>query len=245
MPATYVIDPKLRVLKVLRIGNDPAVHVKELIAFLSALPKIEAAAPAALQAPVLVLPHIFEPEFCRRLIALYHEQGAEDSGFMKPEGKMTIGAIDYGMKRRHDCWLVDEAVRAAIRTRIGRKADAGDQKSVPIRSDTDRALCRCLLRRRNRRSFQSAPGNTTKATAHRRFAVSLSLNAGDYVGFPEFGSRVYHAPAGGAVVFSCSLLHEAMPVTKGKRYVALPFLYDDAGASVREKNKRYPANDSD
>jgi predicted 2-oxoglutarate/Fe(II)-dependent dioxygenase YbiX len=38
------------------------------------------------------------------------------------------------------------------------------------------------------------------------------------------------------VVFSCSLLHEATPVTRGTRYVFLPFLYDDAAAKVREQN---------
>jgi len=38
------------------------------------------------------------------------------------------------------------------------------------------------------------------------------------------------------VVFSCSLLHEARPVTAGRRYALLPFLYDDAAARVREAN---------
>jgi len=54
--------------------------------------------------------------------------------------------------------------------------------------------------------------------------------------FPEFGPQTYRAPTGGAVVFSCSLLHEARPVTKGRRYAFLPFLYDDAGAGLRERN---------
>jgi hypothetical protein len=40
-------------------------------------------------------------------------------------------------------------------------------------------------------------------------------------------------------VFSCSLLHQALPVTKGKRYAFLPFLYDDAAAKVREANNAY------
>jgi hypothetical protein len=37
---------------------------------------------------------------------------------------------------------------------------------------------------------------------------------------------------GGAVVFSCALLHEATRVTAGRRYAFLPFFYDDAGAEV-------------
>ena len=79
--------------------------------------------------------------------------------------------------------------------------------------------------------FKPHRDNTTAGTAHRRFAVTINLNAGDYEGgdlrFPEFGSRTYRAPTGGAVVFSCALLHEATPVTRGKRYAFLPFLYDD------------------
>ena len=39
------------------------------------------------------------------------------------------------------------------------------------------------------------------------------------------------------MVFSCSLLHEATPVTKGTRYAVLPFLYDDAAAKIWEANQ--------
>lgn len=46
--------------------------------------------------------------------------------------------------------------------------------------------------------------NTTRGTAHRRFAVSLNLNTDDDEGgllrFPEFGQPTYTAPAGGAVI---------------------------------------------
>jgi len=82
--------------------------------------------------------------------------------------------------------------------------------------------------------------NTTSATSHRRFALTLNLNADEYEGgdlrFPEFGMRTYRASTGGAIVFSCSLLHEATPVTRGRRYAFLPFLYDEEAALEREKN---------
>jgi predicted 2-oxoglutarate/Fe(II)-dependent dioxygenase YbiX len=91
--------------------------------------------------------------------------------------------------------------------------------------------------------FRPHRDNTTNGTAHRRFAVTINLNAEDYEGgdlrFPEFGSRTYRAPTGGAVVFACALLHEATPVTRGERYAFLPFLYDDAAAKVREANHKY------
>ena len=91
--------------------------------------------------------------------------------------------------------------------------------------------------------FRSHRDNTTLGTAHRRFAVTINLNAGEYDGgdlrFPEFGARTYRAPTGGAIVFSCSLLHEATTVTKGRRFAFLPFLYDEAGALLREQNAKF------
>jgi hypothetical protein len=43
------------------------------------------------------------------------------------------------------------------------------------------------------------------------------------------------------VVFSCELQHEATAVTRGRRYAFLPFLYDEAGARIREANLQYLA----
>jgi predicted 2-oxoglutarate/Fe(II)-dependent dioxygenase YbiX len=91
--------------------------------------------------------------------------------------------------------------------------------------------------------FRAQRDNTTRGTAHRRFAVTINLNAGEYEGgelsFPKYGRRTYLAPTGAAIVFSCSLLHEALPVTRGRRYAYLPFLYDDGAARVRAANRRY------
>jgi predicted 2-oxoglutarate/Fe(II)-dependent dioxygenase YbiX len=95
--------------------------------------------------------------------------------------------------------------------------------------------------------FRAHRDNTTKGTAHRRFAVSLHLNTGEYEGgllrFPEFGRQLYTAPVGAAVVISCSLLHEATPVTRGRRYMFLPFLYDDQAATIRRQNQHLIVND--
>ena len=88
--------------------------------------------------------------------------------------------------------------------------------------------------------FRPHRDNTTSATAHRRFAVSINLNAEEFEGgdlrFPEFGRQTYRPPTGGAVVFSCSLLHEATPVTRGTRYATLPFLFDEAANALREQH---------
>ncbi len=41
---------------------------------------------------------------------------------------------------------------------------------------------------------------------------------------------------GGAVVFSCGALHQVTPVTRGRRYAFLAFLYGEADAALREAN---------
>jgi predicted 2-oxoglutarate/Fe(II)-dependent dioxygenase YbiX len=90
--------------------------------------------------------------------------------------------------------------------------------------------------------FRPHRDNTTRGTAHRRFAVSINLNDdfdGGEVSFPEYGPQSFKPPPGGAVVFSCSLLHAVSRVTRGRRYAFLPFLYDDAAAAIREANNRY------
>jgi predicted 2-oxoglutarate/Fe(II)-dependent dioxygenase YbiX len=65
--------------------------------------------------------------------------------------------------------------------------------------------------------------------SYRQFAVSLNLNTHEYEGgnimFPEFCDDRFSPSAGAAAVFSASLLHEAAPVTRGRRYVLLTFMH--------------------
>ena len=80
--------------------------------------------------------------------------------------------------------------------------------------------------------FRRHRDNTTPFTAHRQFAVSLNLNPteqydGGEVRFPEFGRQLYRPEAGSALVFSCSLLHEAVPVERGRRFGLFTFLHDE------------------
>ena len=56
---------------------------------------------------------------------------------------------------------------------------------------------------------------------------------------PGVWSHYPSCPLGGAIVFSCSLLREATPVTAGRRYCTVPFLCDEAGEAVRMRNLSY------
>jgi len=247
LPVTVVLDPRLRVLGVFPLGETPQQHVLKVIEFLRAQPPIAAPAPVSIQAPILIVPNVFESEFCRHLIALYDQHGGEESGFMRDVEGKTVGIVDYGHKRRKDYNIAEENVRRAAMVRIHRRLVPEIHKAYQfLATRMERYIVACYDAGTGG-YFRPHRDNTTKGTAHRRFAVSLNLNTGEYEGgqirFPEFGHQWYNAPAGGAVVFSCSLLHEALPVTHGRRYVFLPFLYDDEAAKVREQNAKYLANE--
>ncbi len=240
---TYVLDPCLRVLARLDGFSDPRAHVDDLEDVLKKLPAIEAAHAARPQAPVLVLPEIFPPGLCQALIAYYEQLGGQDSGFMRDINGQTTTIVDHGFKQRGDRMVQDPALRNACVTAIHARLAPLIRRAFQFNATTlERALVSCYDAQ-EQGHFRPHRDNTTLATSHRRFAVSLFLNSGEYEGgrlrFPEFGNALYSAPTGGAVVFSCSLLHEATAVTQGRRYMFLPFLYDDASRQTRQANARH------
>ncbi len=236
---TYLLDPMLRVMAAVRF-DDPAGHDATIGAILAGLPPQDGHANTVLTAPALLVPRVLEPDLCRTLIQTYESGQGEDSGFMREKDGKTVAMLDHAFKRRFDVSIEDEGLRKTLMERVTRRLVPEILKAFHFRATRmERYLVAC---------YDAEPGgyfkahrdNTTKGTAHRRFAVTINLNAGEYEGgdlrFPEFGTRTYRAPTGGAVVFSCSMLHEALPVTKGRRYAFLPFLYDEAAAKIREAN---------
>jgi peroxiredoxin/predicted 2-oxoglutarate/Fe(II)-dependent dioxygenase YbiX len=236
---TLVLDPLLRVVAAFPLDGTTG-HAESVVEFLATQPRFAPSAPAQPQAPVLLVPRVFEPELCRALMACYDEGGGEESGFMRQVDGRTVHASDPSFKRRRDQEVTDEALRKACVHRIHDRLVPEVHKAFQFRATRiERHIVACYDAASSG-FFSPHRDNTTKGTAHRRFAVSLNLNTGEYEGgclsFPEFGRQLYVPPAGGAIVFSCSLLHEATPVTAGKRYAFLPFLYDEEAARLRQEN---------
>ena len=163
------------------------------------------------------------------------------------DGK-TVVVHDYGHKRRRDQEIADERLQNACMYRIHDRLVPEIHKAFQFRATRIERYIVACYDSSSGGHFHAHRDNTTKGTAHRRFAVSLNLNTGEYEGgmlrFPEFGQQLYLPPAGGAVVFSCSLLHNATPVTSGVRYAFLPFLYDDEAARIRQENLKYLVGDA-
>jgi len=145
-------------------------------------------------------------------------------------------------KRRKDYTIDDPKLIEACKSRIARRIVPEIAKAYQFNvTRIERFIVACYAAE-DGGHFNAHRDNTTKGTAHRRFAVSLNLND-DYDGgeirFPEFGPKGFKPAPGAAVVFSCSLLHAANKVTRGERYVFLPFLYDEAASAIREKNNAF------
>jgi peroxiredoxin/predicted 2-oxoglutarate/Fe(II)-dependent dioxygenase YbiX len=240
-PFWVVLDPTMRVLNVLPFAPDGS-DGPALFAYLEKLPPPEDFAGFAIQAPVLVLPNVFEPDFCRHLIGLYEAHGGEESGFMREVDGKTVAMHDHNHKRRKDYNVEDPNLIKQLQHRIQRRIVPEIRKVHQFKvTRMERYLVACYAAE-DGAYFRAHRDNTTKGTAHRRFAVSINLNAefeGGEVSFPEYGPRSFKPPPGGAVVFSCSLLHAVSKVTAGRRYAFLPFLYDDEAAKIREANNAY------
>jgi peroxiredoxin/predicted 2-oxoglutarate/Fe(II)-dependent dioxygenase YbiX len=236
-----VIDPTMRVVAAIPFRQDRG-DIPEVLAVLDSLPSPDRFAGTEIMAPVLFLPRVFEPDLCRHLIGLYEANGGEESGFMREIDGRTVGVTDPGFKRRKDYTIADEELVAALQSRFLRRVVPEIAKVHQFRvTRMERYIVSCYAAE-DGGHFQAHRDNTTKGTAHRRFAVSVNLNDdfdGGEVSFPEYGPRSFKAPPGGAVVFSCSLLHKVSKVSRGRRYAFLPFLYDDAAARIREENARY------
>ena len=240
-----VLDPTLRVMAMFPLNPNGAA---ELFRYLRGLPPPDRFAGFEVPVPILVLPNVFEPEFCHRLIAAYEAQGGEESGFMREVDGKTIRVSDPSHKRRKDHVIEDPMLIKAVQARIVRRINPEIEKVYAFRATRmERYIVGCYAAE-DGGHFRPHRDNQTKGTAHRRFAVSINLNAefeGGEVSFPEYGPRAYKAPAGGAVVFPCALLHAVSRVTVGRRYAFLPFLYDDAAARLREANARHLEGGSD
>jgi len=234
-PHWLLLDRTLRVLALFPVEAGAAA--------LAALESAAQAPPVPAIAPVLIVPNVFEPELCRHLIGLYQKNGGEESGFMREVDGKTVMLTDPSHKKRRDYLIEDGKLQQQLALRVRRRLNPMIGRAFQFEATRmERYIVACYDAETGGH-FRPHRDNTTKGTAHRRFAVSLNLNAEDYDGgdlrFPEYGPATYRPPTGGAVVFSCSLLHEATPVTRGTRFAFLPFLYDEAAAEVREANNAY------
>ncbi|WP_161993750.1 2OG-Fe(II) oxygenase family protein [Muricoccus nepalensis] len=181
-------------------------------------------------APVLLVPEVLEPAMVAALLA--HWERGEKQRDRVAGGAEAAGA--HRIKRRADVFLDDRGLYETFQRRLARRVlpeMARAFRFVPVSYEVPRIGCYDAA---DAGAFEAHRDNRTPFTAHRRFAMSLNLNTGDYEGgalrFPEFGPDLHEPPAGGAAIFGCDMLHEALPVTRGRRFAIFTFFTDAEGA---------------
>ncbi len=235
-----VMDAALRVSAVIPFAPDQS-DIAQAIAAVEATPP-PGIGPVGINAPILMLPHVFEASLCAELIARYETRGGVPSGFMRQVDGKTTMVHDASHKTRRDYLIDDPALVQETQARFRRRVAPQIERAFQFKvTRMERYIVACYDAAEEAH-FKAHRDNTTAGTVHRRFAVSVNLNAdfeGGEVSFPEFGRKAYKPPPGAALVFSCSLLHAVAPMRSGKRYAFLPFLYDEAAARQREANNDF------
>ncbi|MCR9070804.1 MAG: 2OG-Fe(II) oxygenase [Alphaproteobacteria bacterium] len=186
--------------------------------------------------PVLVVPDVFNDADCKRLINIYAMQGNEfvEPGHNQLQGRTTdckMRIPDYGRDDRIDHWVCSAETNNVIDGRIGPRLIPEIQRAFNYRVTRHERYRIACYEGAQKGSKHGHRDNTQPMVAHRRFAVTINLNSDEYEGaeirFPEFSEALYKPPAGAAIVFSCSLLHEVMPMRSGRRFALLAFLFGE------------------
>ncbi len=179
-------------------------------------------------APVMLLPNLLDPDLRRRLVEAFEVDHREGTvAILGSDGSARMVEMP-DRKRRRDLTLERaDPLYAEVAAALAARLMPELWKAWWIdRLRTEAFYVACYQADRND-FFAPHRDNNLPNTAHRRVAVSVELND-DYDGgglvFPEYSDDRWRAPAGGGLAFSCSLLHEAVPVTAGRRYVLLAFL---------------------
>ena len=247
-PQTFVLNENLQIINILPMG-EPHQHAQQVLNFLKTLPPKEEGRPATPHAPVLVIPNVLDKASCRSLIDMYKAHGGSPSGFMRQIDEKTVGIHDDTFKKRRDFFIEDPKLQRQLNSIILRRVQPEVEKAFQFTiTRFERYLVGCYDAQSGG-YFRPHRDNTSKATRHRRFAMTLNLNVGEYTGgflrFPEYAPHGYKGDSGTAIIFSCSVLHEATPVISGQRFALLSFFYGNEDAVVRQANFKYLADAPD
>lgn len=232
-----VLDRNLRVALRLRL-DERADAVTACLDCLDELPH-EAPRDVSQPAPAIVLPNLLSREVCQSLIRQFESGPTIDGEVARIDAAgVARSVVDHRKKHRRDMQLslYDGQHSHLQHLLLGRCAPEIAKAFQVSVSHTDRIL----VSRYDEAAgwFRRHRDNTADNVAFRQFALSVNLNTEEYSGghllFPEYNDHRYRPPTGGGVIFSTAVLHEAAPVTSGRRYVLLTFFHSDAAEARRQ-----------
>lgn len=242
-PTAFLLSPALQILNIIAF-DEPDEFVRRCALLVG---DVLAETPMEQNAPVLVVPHVFDQSLCCHLISLYEANGGREIGLIENKGQM-VERIDTGYRRRLDHYVSDADTLQKCRELLERRLLPLIYRAFQFPTTRiERYLVGCYDAATGG-YFRPHRDNTAPPVAHRRFALTVPLNEayeGGRLRFPEYGDREFTGAPGDAIVFSCSLLHEVTPVTTGRRYAFISFFYDEQGQRMRDayaKSAAVPPN---
>ncbi len=189
---------------------------------------IPAAATEERPAPILLVSRVLDVSTCARLIETFEREGHVETGVEESRDGRRSDELRPEAKRRRDHTVADAALLGELTRDVGRRVIPEIRLAFAYTATRFEGFKIARYDADAAGHFAPHRDNLSPSTAHRRFAMSLNLNE-DYEGgelrFPEYGSALYRPGTGEALIFSGSLLHEARPVTRGRRFVLLSFLF--------------------
>ena len=228
---SYLLDRNQRVLAVFKGAAD---HADRVLAHLrDHVPAPPPGRTIGAQAPVLLVPKLFDQALCARAMVAWRDSHGEgetampERAYAAAAGEKPANIVYYSLKKRRD-HVADDSFNPELMEIVLTRLAPELRKAFQFRVGGLERFCIGAYEAGRKDYFRPHRDNITEGTRYRRFAVTIGLND-DYEGggvkFSEFGEDVYKPPAGCALVFSCSLLHEALPVTRGTRFAAFTFLF--------------------
>lgn len=191
--------------------------------------------PAVRHAPVLLVPNALDDDLCAEVIAAWEAADPVETGVETMADGRRVDALDRLRKRRRDHVVTDPDLLRTLTSHVGRRVLPEVKKAFAYDATRFEGFKIGSYTAEDQGFFEAHRDNLSAATAHRRFALSLNLND-DYDGgelsFPEYGADRYRPERGEALVFSGAHLHQVLPVTRGRRFVLLSFLF---GADARRR----------
>ena len=224
----FMLDAGHRVARVLE-RMEPAAMTAEALAELRRLGAARPAVTLQAHPPVLVLPGMLSLEDCAFLAAIwrrdvpeYPTDGFTNAGTRQEAGDFKV-VHDGSYGRAVEYIVQDDALQRFIDGRLRRRLLPEIRKAFQATGLQREGYRIAGYEARDGGYLNPHRDNSTPTNANRRFTMTVNLNAGEYDGgelrFREYGEQLYAVERGTAIVWSASLLHEVLPVTKGRRMV--------------------------
>ncbi len=207
--------------------------VSEIMDLLKNTQVAEEARWAPPHAPILMVPNVLSREECGQLIQSFETGGPLMVRPPRPgeiAGDYKIPVYEHDRQDRVDQIIKDKKTLAFLDERIWGRVTPMIQKAFAfeVTRREDLHIARYVGDRGG--YTMGHRDNVSAATAYRRFALSMSLNEefeGGEIVFKEFSPKGYRPPAGTAMIFSSSLLHEVQETTKGTRYNLISHFFNE------------------